>query len=688
MNHIINNFKIFFTEFLAFFIVGFFTKVPVVALGILVLLVASSYSYYLSSKAQRLNTFSRYTPTILTTVGLLGTFIGLTMGLKEVKFDQGNLNVQSFSVLMENLKAVFIYALSGVFFSLVFMIANTRVLRKQEENQASAHQDTKNKAQSYNQRLIEIQENQHKSLIKLAKLQEQQNLSLLSLPQHQQLLAELNTTQQQQIEIQRNMQQDIAKLQFDQNPQQLARLISQGVIVGMTPLVEKITHVVADQGNEAIRQVLEELKTEILIPMNGALTETNQALSTTNSAVQSMIHALESSHQHNKDLIQAVSDASGKMKNASEKMQDLVSSINGTVQHMENIQVEQEQSLNKFNHDLQQNLARIQPAIASGLTQASETLKEAIGGASEKMQENIRISLHEAGEQLRQTVAHATDKMTGSVHDIIQKQSDSITSAFTQFDQAQTKFDQTLTKFSAAMNQHLERMATELKGIGDNAHTMINHASDNLKDTLGNIDQKLLNTSKELEKSLEIFRIQYQESLTEYLEQQTKDLDGFLDRQNKQLEVTIGQQRRGLEEVTVNLTEQFATMSQQQKEINQGHKQLLDFIAHTEASVLPKVEIIARELGQGEAKLSQNLDRSAKHLDDVAQALAQVGQDLPAEFAKAFADLNDAYKRAFTDLDHGLKDAVNNLSSVIGTIDSTAKGLVQAATLHDALTHA
>ena len=229
------------------------------------------------------------------------------------------------------------------------------------------------------------------------------------------------------------------------------------------------------------------------------------------------------------------------------------------------------------------------------------------------------------------------------------------------------------------MNGYLDRMATELAAVGDNAENMINFASENLKNTLGDIDQKLLNTSSELEKSLEKFRIQYQESLTIYLNEQTENLNGFLDRQNEQLEQTIGEQREGLVEVTNSLTEQFKFMDEKQRKVNEETKGLISRIDGVQSTILPKVQSIAQELNAGEAKLSQKLDQSAKYLTDVTNALGQLGQDLPEEFANAFKQLDNQYQRAFTDLDHGLKDAVNRLGS-------TVAALAAAIPLHDAMT--
>jgi hypothetical protein len=653
-------------DFLSFFIETFLHKVPVVAYLILGLIGCSLLAVVLSIKDKKLNSFSQFAPTVLTTAGLFGTFVGLTMGLKGLEFKNDNLDIQSFALLMGNLKAVFVYALSGVFSSLIFMLLNTFVLKLQNSEQSRQREDLKLGAKRHNQDLLEIQRNQEHSL------------------------EQLYILQKKQLDNQLLMQQDIAKLQFDNDNAQLAQLISTGVVQGLKPLLLEIKTAVADQGTEAIKKVLEDLKTEILLPMNGALNQTNDALKETTDAVKATIQSIENAQAHNARLIEAVGTASEKMENASEKMNGLVDKINGTVAHMDDIQVAQKVSLDGFNQELQTNLARIKPAIEEGLDTAKDALIGAIDTAStlmstsiestsKNMQHNIETVLNQSGTQLKEAVTEATTKLNQSVTDTIAKQNESINHSFKQFDASQDKLNTILNTFSTGMNGHLDRMATELEKVGKNAESVINTASNNLERTLGDIDEKLLRMASGLEQSLELFRKQYQESLTLYLDEQTKNLDGFLNRQNEQLEQTIGQQREGLVEVTNSLTEQFKFMDEKQRDINSSHTQLIKVINGTGISILPKVESIARELNRGEEKLSQELVKSSQHLDDVAKALESLGEDLPPAFEKAFQQLDKNYKQAFEDLDHGLKDAVNRLGTTVGA-------LAQAIHLHDAMT--
>ena len=612
-----------------------FFHIPTIAYFLVALVIFFSGCFLYGFQFRKLITPSKFAPSIMTASGLLGTFIGLSFGLKDLNLQ----NQTSMQDLINGLKLVFVYSLFGVGFSIFFMLLNLILSSRQNKINKKISEEEKKISKNHNSKILGLQEDQYSSLMKLIQLQE-------------------NSLKQQEL-----MQKDIEKLNFDNDNEQLAYAISTAIITGLKPVLTEIKEAVADQGSEAIKKVLEDLKEEILIPMKGALDNTNDALTVTNQAVKDTISAIEESQKHNDRLIAEVGSASEKMKSASESMNELVSNVDKTVNHMDEIQSKQHNSLEKFNEDLQNNLEKIQPAIQEGLSTAGVALSGAIATATLSMKKGIEESLKSAGDKLNETVEMS----------------------FKQFSEAQNRFEGILNTFSHNMDGHLNRMATELTEIGEKAESMINSASDNLKNTLGDIDKKLLNTSAELEKSLETFRIQYQESLTEYLNQQTENLNGFLDRQNDQLEQTIGKQREGLINATNGLTDQFKFMNEKQKEVNKTLDLMINQIDGIQQSILPKVYEIALELSTGEYKFSQAIDTSTTSLGMVSTALADMGRDLPIEFEKSFELLNEKYVNAFKDLDHGLAGAINDLGSVIGTIDTTVKGLIQAVPIYDIL---
>ncbi len=734
--------KIDFMDFFQNFLLGNFFHINVVAWGLIGLFLFFMWFLRKSFLMGKLSTQSKFAPSVMTAAGLLGTFIGLSYGLKDLNLD----NQASMQELVNGLKLVFVYSLVGVASSIFFMLLNMIPTGRHMQQLSQSADRNKQLLQTHNQALLD-------------------------------LLTEQRDAQQQ-------MARDIAQLQFGNDNEELGRTITEGVVNGLAPMLIEIKNAVADQGGEAIRQVLDELKEEILVPMQRSLTQTNSALDDTNQTVLAMIQVVQETQQHNDRLIAAVGRASEQMVTASEKMNGLVDKIDQTVSHMGTIQEQQKASLDRFNEDLQANLAQIKPAIEDGLNTAKEGLTAAIGVAASLMQEsiaqasdamvdnldkaltqagtqlndtigsathdlttavtdttsrlnesvqgalqgfdtaqqklddtlqnfsgqmnghldrmateleqiggtaqgliqtasdamvsNVHQALTQAGTQLNDTIGGATHDLTTAVTDTTSRLNESVQGALQGFDTAQQKLDDTLQNFSGQMNGHLDRMATELEQIGGTAQGLIQTASDNLEKTLGDIDQKLHNTSQVLQESLETFRQEYQARLTQYLDLQQQRLDGFLDQQNQQLEQTIGKQREGLVAVTHDLQRTFAEATQQHRNVVDAQQNMLQRLDATREALLPKIAEIARELGQGEQKMVAQLKLSNDALHQVSEALSQMGQQLPTEFAKAFEQLDQKYREAFSSLDSGLADTV-------GALLAATEALVQASGLNDTM---
>ncbi|WP_257264025.1 hypothetical protein [Endozoicomonas sp. ONNA2] len=89
-------------------------------------------------KSGKLNAFTQYTPTLLTSIGMLGTFMGIVAGLLE--FDTANIDT-SIELLLVGLKTAFITSLAGMFFSILFkaLSASKLIDNKEQPDQPGEH---------------------------------------------------------------------------------------------------------------------------------------------------------------------------------------------------------------------------------------------------------------------------------------------------------------------------------------------------------------------------------------------------------------------------------------------------------------------------------------------------------------------------------------------------------------------
>lgn len=117
-------------------------------ISIAVIIVAFLYCCYRIKKAVENNTFKQekniieYMPSVLTTLGVLGTFIGITYGLSD--FNTTNISA-SISVLLEGLKAAFWTSIVGMICSIVVSRWVNRISDNIEATIPSTEQDALNR---------------------------------------------------------------------------------------------------------------------------------------------------------------------------------------------------------------------------------------------------------------------------------------------------------------------------------------------------------------------------------------------------------------------------------------------------------------------------------------------------------------------------------------------------------------
>ena len=106
------------------------------------------------TKKDKQSEFVHYVPTLLTTMGIFGTFLGIVLGLLE--FDQSNIE-DSIPPLLAGLKTAFITSLLGIFSSLIFKTLSTfSFLKPQKEEGVIEYATPEAILQSMHDQVVEI----------------------------------------------------------------------------------------------------------------------------------------------------------------------------------------------------------------------------------------------------------------------------------------------------------------------------------------------------------------------------------------------------------------------------------------------------------------------------------------------------------------------------------------------------
>lgn len=585
----------------------------------------------------------RIAPSVMTALGLLGTFIGLTVGFASLPDDFGSrpeAATMGLAQVVSELKQVFQYSLLGIFAAILFMPLSAWVGEKQrrlaQAAQLMRREAVQEKHENQQVRQLAAVEQSAAELEKQRPAVEASAARLL-------LVETAISAQSARMEaIAESMSlatHALMKFSDSFDADHLARAITSGVTASITPVFERIEQSLAKNGGDMIQQALIQMREEVLIPLAESVNRTNA---------------------NTEKLIGAVEVATAGMGNTAVKMESVTESMGQTVINMEAFQgrmledmkgsqQQLQEILSDFNGSLNNNISRIQPAIELGMTKATEAMVDQISMATQGMTESVTTVMQQSADQMQDMQA----------------------AMLTRFAESQDNLGGLFDRFGQTLAMQLTALVGQIQSIGQHAHDLMDSAAGNLRSTLGDIDEKLLNTRMELERALERFREEY-----------SFRLDEFFTKQNTQLELTIGEQRAGLLRVVEQINEAFALANRQQESLNAtvngSLRELRDVqemisrmqgvITGAEAGVLTKIELIALGLADATESFDRGLRRSADELKGVNTALESLGQALPANFTKSFEMLNSRYVNAFSDLDEGLSKVAGRLQVATGAL--------------------
>ena len=623
----------------------------------------------------------KFAPSVLTSLGLLGTFFALTASLLGLQLnDLGNINNDNLSEFIKSLGSVFSFSILGIGSAIFFMIVNFFVLARRNKKTLSQKDNYKIEAQSRQTKVDKLNEltlqelkNQSYYLNNLANISSKTDLQNDHLQQISMLIKRQSESQETQAEGQQKlfltlsnsltrMSSAIANIETGYDMNMLGDVISKKIGEVLTEPLAQMPHALEKNNSDVIHKLLADLKEDILLPIKDEIKSTNE---TTNK----VIIAVNDSQKTNTQLIGKLGDVTTQMDSFVTNTETLVTTMVSTVGQMETLQENQDKTLKEFNTDLQDNLAGIQPAIEKGMKKAEEGMVSSITSATTAMEKAISSGVTEISKTvsqmgelqitqdrtltdfnqgLKDTLAGIQPAIEEGMNTAKNGMVSSITLATTSMNTAMTgvikqisedvvdNLSSVLVKFDSNMDGHLTRMNNELEKTGTRASELIDDSAQKLKDTLGDIDKTLDASSEKLQSELQAFRDTYQLSL-----------DEFFTQQNEALEQTLGVQNMRLQETADQLGKQFESMDKAQQRLNEESLKTIDKSHRVYEPLLNQMATIASTLNKGQGTLIKDLRAMQDHTDDINTALNELGQNLPKEFTKAFEALNDAYVSKF-----------------------------------------
>lgn len=404
---------------------------------LIVLLVVLGLSIFWKKKDKH-HTFTIYTPTLLTSLGILGTFMGIVAGLLE--FDTANID-GSIGPLLDGLKTAFITSLAGMLLSIVYKgLGASGVLNKKSENQSIDADDVtasdlysvmSEQAESLEKIKTFLCKEDNGSLTELQSLVEQQTSGLLDIQKaiggdsESSLVGQFKLMRSDINDNQRRLEKHL-----ELSSQALACInsLAQSQQNNFKAFEDRLWLKLQDfadmMSKSATEQVIEALKT-VIQDFNSNLTEQfGENFKQLNAAVLELVTWQENYKQQLSDMkvqydhgVQAITQTETSVAHIGEKAQSIPVAMDTLVKVMEvnQHQIEElsrhlnvfEQVRDKAVEAVPEIRSQIDQVIA-GAREANETMAQGVIDSADK----LKIVVLESADNYRETVDNTRAALT------------------------------------------------------------------------------------------------------------------------------------------------------------------------------------------------------------------------------------------------------------------------------------
>jgi hypothetical protein len=582
-----------------------------------------------------------FAPTLLTALGIWGTFAGIFFGLQKV--DIGNIQntqslLESSTTLLQGMKIAFSTSLAGLGSASAMMAilawgAGSR--RKYRDGLRKRLSD------------IAYLESPQQLLSNLD--QSSMGEAVKSLQQVVNSFSGLQNLSPENIAaaIQQVIKAEKAPLveEFKTNNLYLQSLTPEAIAEALTPQISLLQSEVSqlrkiqEDQQTTVQVLVRELRKELIEPVVARLDQSAELTREASTAVRELKNELGGIAQ---SLVQAV-------QTIQEFQKDTLTRLQEFAQHLESI-------LGEFRNDTQGVLNQVAIEINQAVAKSIEGMK-AQREAFDSSATQAAATFRGIREDLEAALVTQSAQQRQMLEDV------------------QKSTERTLQEANQAFQHQSETLAT----VGAEASQLLNQAKDNLLETLSNIDVMLQNTRKTVQDGLQQFRIEYQQSLTDFFEEQ-----------NNLLNDTLGQQRDGLAAVVLDLKNTFQEEASKRKELSQEVNSSLQKMQETVAIVtnltnaiglnsnerLAQLEELARTIGD-EARMVESSYK--KMSNQYEQILEQITNEFNQILAQTNQQINDYLKNASETYSSNFQDADKAMAKICGELNQTSLGLHQVS---------
>ena len=448
--------------------------------------------------------FTAYTPTLLTSVGILGTFLGIILGLLE--FDPNEID-RSISTLLEGLKTAFITSLVGMFLSIAYKIGVTTGFKIPVQSEMTSEEDITSlelyevlKKQAESTELVRqaIAGDEDSSLVSLIKLQRSDANDHHKQNKEQAIKVEQILTDIAQVS---NEQKDHAVL-ISASLSTISEVVNQQKEEFITfqdrlwrnlqEFADMLSKSATEQVIEALKQVIQDFNNNLVESFGENFKQLNEAVIKLVEWQENYKVQLGEMEKQYAQGVEAITKTETSVSNISEEAKVIPSTMS-ELKHVMEINQHQISELDRHLGAFEEMKNKAVEAVP----EIKEQIEKAIAGAKQA-NDQLAKGILESGQEFQKIILEGAIDLKDNVSQATGALSDSATVTANSSEKIKEQFSEVISE----INNNLRNLVSELEDGGKTLNNSFKQASSELISESGELQKTFTKGLNEMQISL------------------------------------------------------------------------------------------------------------------------------------------------------------------------------------------
>ena len=617
-------------------------------------------------KLGKLHDFTLYTPTLLTSLGMLGTFTGIVAGLLE--FDTTNIDT-SIELLLAGLKTAFITSLVGMLFSIFFKgVSASGLVRNKSEDSDSPENITP-------EHLYSVMQLQVEAIHDLKKSIGADNES--SLVGQFKLLRSDITDGQRNIDKSLNSATDYLSTIKDDLHQQQSRFstFEENLWLKLTDFADMLSKSATEQVIEALKSVIQDFNNNLTEQFGDNFKQLNQAvmeLVTWQENYKQQLDAMkaqydqgvqaiektETSVAHISERTQAIPEAMDQLKAILAANQHQIEELARHLDSFASIRDKAVEAIPEIHKQIEEAIDGARQAnntMSKGVLDSTDTLVKSIIGSAE----NLEVKIATSAEGINKGMTGSTTKMVESINSSTENLITEISGSASDLKNGVNECTEALVKsVTASAKTTEETISSSLDKVKEGVIGSSDVLVKSVTSSSNALEVKITGTAELIEKGLK----DSADILVKSVTSSAENLSGKITDSARKYEDAVNNTKESVTQIASEITASTGKINEQFIETSKTLK--------TESNNL------VNELKKGNKELSNSFDNTKS---EILHTQKQLTEETRNSAKKQIEEANTIFKALETNLKKTVKTALEKTTE---SVESQVKAINEATEKH------